>query len=86
VYSIEVTDRAEKQLLALDARTRARVEERIDGLAEWPNATLDVKPLRGRRAGQYRLRVGKYRIIFLVDEGAQLISVREIAPRGSAYR
>ena len=45
----------------------------------------DVKPLHGKYKGFYRLRVGKYRIIFQkISEN--LIIVFEILPRGQAYR
>jgi len=85
VYSIRFTGKSERQFLRLDARTRARLEERIDQLAQWPNTTLDVRPLRGNLAGVYRLRVGQYRVILVVDEERKRISVREIGPRGSIY-
>jgi len=86
VYSIEFTPAAVRQLLRLDAKTRSRIEERIDLLHDWPVQGLDVRPLQGRRRGTYRLRVGQYRAIFLVDEQTGQISVREVGHRSRIYR
>jgi len=85
VYSINLAPKARKQLLRLDRPLRNRLTERMMRLAEWPNTTFDVKPIKGRRAGEYRLRVGQYRVIFVVEEEPRRILVREIGPRGSIY-
>lgn len=44
----------------------------------------DVKKLQGN-TGNYRLRVGSYRIIFAKDDEKFVILVVEILPRGEAY-
>ncbi|MEA3400994.1 MAG: type II toxin-antitoxin system RelE/ParE family toxin [Armatimonadota bacterium] len=86
MYSISFTARARKQLLRLDANTRMRIEEAFERLQEWPAPELDIRPLRGRLRGSLRLRVGTYRVIFIVDHDEETISIAAIAPRGSAYR
>lgn len=48
-----------------------------------PNNNL--RPLRGRRIA-FRLRVGDWRISYVLDRRARVIDVFEIAPRGGAYR
>ena len=85
VYSIDITQKARKQLLRLPEQVRLQIEGRIDRLAEWPVADLDIKPLKGRRAGTYRLRAGDYRVILLADDGAKSISIREVGHRESIY-
>jgi len=85
MYSVRFTRNSRREFLGLDATTRRRLRAQLVRLAEWPTARLDVKRLRGRRAGQYRLRVGKYRVIFVVDEERKRISLREIGHRGAIY-
>ena len=86
MYSIDLAQKARKQLLRLDRPLRDRLTRQMLRLAEWPDTPLDVKPLRGERAGEYRLRVGEYRVVFIVDEEKQRILVREVGPRGRIYR
>jgi mRNA interferase RelE/StbE len=47
--------------------------------------TGDIKRLSGRR-GEYRLRVGGWRILFERDDEARLIRVIDVRPRGDAYK
>jgi len=86
VYSIKLTGRARKQLHQLDAQTEERIAEAIDALAGWPVRNWDIKPLRGRYRGSFRLRVGTYRVIFEADNEERVISVLSVLPRERAYR
>ncbi len=40
----------------------------------------DIKPL-ARHQYQYRLRVGRYRVLFDVETGLQVVSVEEVRKR-----
>jgi len=86
VYSIELTERARKQVLKLDTQVQQRIEAAIDRLAHWPVRGKSVRPPKGELDGLYRMRVGDYRAILAVDEERQIISIREIGHRGSIYR
>lgn len=86
MYSIELTERARKQVLKLDTQVQQRIEAAIDRLAHWPVRGKSVRPLKGELDGLYRMRVGDYRAILAVDEERQIISIREIGHRGSIYR
>ena len=85
MYSIDFAPKARKQFLSLASPIRRRLAERMARLAAWPQTGLDVRPLKGRRAGEYRLRVGQYRAIFVVDEERRRILLRAIGHRGSIY-
>jgi mRNA interferase RelE/StbE len=41
--------------------------------------------MTGEWQGFRRLRIGEYRIIYLVNSEAQLIKVVRVGPRGSVY-
>lgn len=57
-----------------------RIEQAIDGLPRG-----DVKPLAGRQ-GEWRLRVGAWRVIYVLDVEQGQIAVLAIRPRGAAYQ
>ena len=56
--------KAYKQLAKLPEHDQASVLEAITGLETWPDCH-NVKSLKGR--DNFRLRVGRYRVIFTVD-------------------
>jgi mRNA interferase RelE/StbE len=47
-------------------------------------ALVDIKPLKGRN--DWRLRVGDYRVIFIIDNENQVYFVTKIGPRGDVYK
>jgi mRNA interferase RelE/StbE len=42
------------------------------------------KKLKGYR-DQWRIRIGDWRVVFIVDDAAKLVSVTRIAPRREVY-
>ena len=85
-FEIQLTNEADTHYNRLDANMRRRVNEAFDTLMQNPIFRPNIKKLKGKRAGQYRYRVGKYRIIYsVVSQRCQCI-VRGIHPRGRAYR
>ena len=84
--------RAVKFLKKLDAPTQTRIWDRIlslkrsleqDGIILF--SEMDIKQLKGNWDGFYRVRVGKIRIIFKLDELSDRLLIYDIAFRGSAY-
>ena len=86
-WRIEVKPTAEKQYLRLDKKTRARVKDALREVEEEENPFFhrDVRPLAGELKGDYRLRVGKWRVLFTPDTAREIIYVYAILPRGDAY-
>jgi mRNA interferase RelE/StbE len=78
-YNIKYEKACLKYLKKLDRNTQLRIIKSINQL---PSG--DVKKLQGK-AEDYRLRVGKYRIIFNKDEKDLVINIIEIASRGEVY-
>ncbi len=74
---------------ALRGMQRAKAEDifaALDRIAADPfGRNNNIKPLRGVPSG-YRVRVGDWRVSYMLDHEADLIEVFEIAPRGGAYR
>ncbi|MCK4761759.1 MAG: type II toxin-antitoxin system RelE/ParE family toxin [Candidatus Aminicenantes bacterium] len=86
-WQIEIKPNAEKQYLKLDQKTRKRIKESLKQLesAENPFRHNNVKALSGELRGDYRLRVGKWRVLFSPEKKSKLLSVYAILPRGDAY-
>ena len=67
----------------LHGKLQERITATIDGLAHDPRPPGAVK-LAGR--GDYRIRVGDYRIVYAVDDEERLVIVARIAHRRDVYR
>lgn len=76
--AFELRPQAAKSLRRLSRPDRERILTAIQGLPAG-----DVRSLSGR-PGEYRLRVGDWRILFGIGQG-DVIVVYRIAARGSAY-
>lgn len=86
-WKIEVKPAAEKQFQKLDKKTRKRIRAALKDLEvdENPLFHKDVKALTGQLKGDFRLRVGDWRILFTPERGKKIIYVYSILPRGDAY-
>ncbi len=86
IYKVRFSRDAASYFARLDKPTRRRISDAIDQLAINPyDKNHDVKPLAGRD-DEYRLRVGKYRVIYTIDDDIVLIYVVDINPRGDVYK
>jgi mRNA interferase RelE/StbE len=70
---VQWTIRAAKQFAKLPKHDQAAVSKGVDTLEVWPDCR-NVKALTGRE--DYRPRVGRYRVIFVVDTGKLPVVVR----------
>jgi len=71
-----------RQLSTIPESTVRRIKAKIEQYASDPASQAgNVSKLQGRQG--YRLRVGKYRVIF--DEYGSVLDVLTVGPRGSVY-
>lgn len=83
-YRIEVARAAVKALAGFDGRARTRLIAAIDALAAEPHPPGSLKLAGG--AGEWRIRVGDYRIIYEIHDDRLLILVVRVAHRREVYR
>jgi len=83
-YEIRIDQRARKHLAHIDPVIRRRVAKVIDALATEP-VPAGCVPLKAM-PGAMRLRVGDYRIVYLVNHGEHQIDVIDIDHRKDIYR
>ncbi len=86
-WRIEIKPSAEKQYLKLDKKTRQRIKGALLDLEkeEKPLFHPRVRCLTGKLKGDYRMRVGDWRVLFTPVKEKKVLHVYAILPRGDAY-
>ena len=82
-YSLEIKQSAQKELDALDDPLFTRIDVKILALADNPRPA-GCKKLKGYE-DQWRVRVGDWRVLYIVDDAAKLVGVTRIAHRREVY-
>ena len=79
-YRVEVERRALKELARLPWSDQERIEAAIDDLANdsRPHA---CQPVKAADPGTYRVRVGKYRIVYTILDAEQVTTVARVVRR-----
>jgi mRNA interferase RelE/StbE len=83
-YRVALTASAEKELRGLAAKVIARIVPRLEHLALLPRPP-GCKKLKGGDH-EWRIRVGDYRIVYVIDDTARTIDVTRIAHRREVYQ
>jgi mRNA interferase RelE/StbE len=82
-YTVEIKPSARKELEALPNQILARVIAKIEALADNPRPA-GCKKLKGFK-DQWRIRVGDWRVVYIINDTARLVSVTRIAHRREVY-
>ena len=82
-YDLRIKPSAAKELEALQTKDRRRIVSKIQNLADEPRPQ-GCEKLTGQ--DRFRLRQGKLRILFEVDDGQQVVTVVKIAHRRDVDR
>jgi mRNA interferase RelE/StbE len=84
VYSVFYTSAAARQLRHLSREIRQSIEETVEGLIHTPR-TLHTEKLAGY-PNAYRLRAGRYRILYTIEDQVRRVVIYRIAHRREACR
>ena len=86
-YKVEFTDRALKDLKKLDRHTAALilgwVRKNLEGCE---NPRLHGKGLTANRSGEWRYRIGDYRLLATISDNTITILVLNIGHRREIYK
>ncbi|MFH1743411.1 MAG: type II toxin-antitoxin system RelE/ParE family toxin [bacterium] len=82
-YTVELSSRAKRELLKLPRDIRKRVTARLINLEENPRPVGIVK-LKGYE-GQYRLRVGDYRVQYVIQDTSLIVTIVKVSHRSESY-
>ena len=84
MYTLEYSKQAVRALIRMPATTAATIRAKLLELVQYPPAARNVKKLTGQPG--YRLRVGDWRVLYLLDNGSLIVYVAEIGARGGIYK
>ncbi|HTP88412.1 MAG TPA: type II toxin-antitoxin system RelE/ParE family toxin [Bryobacteraceae bacterium] len=82
-YSLAIKASALKELDALDDAVFKRIDRRILALVDDPRAA-GCRKLRGYR-DHWRIRVGDWRVIYIIDDAARHVTITRVAHRRDVY-
>ena len=82
-YSVVLKSSAQKELDALDDPVFRRIDRKILALAEDPRPA-GCKKLKGYK-DQWRIRIGDWRVVYLVDDSTKRVSVTRVGHRREVY-
>jgi mRNA interferase RelE/StbE len=86
-YSVEVTLRFEKEFKKLDGYTKRMMKAWIDrNLSSCTDPRVHGKMLTANRKGQWRYRIGDYRLICSIEDDRLVILALSIGHRSEIYK
>ena len=84
MFTFEFKAKAAKEVDRLPPRIRKRILEKLKFYSFQKNPLKFAEKLRGRRFGEYRFRIGDYRILFDVEN--QKITILKVGHRKDIYK
>lgn len=85
VWAIETTARFDKEFSKLDRLMQKRVLAYLLAVADLADPRSRGKGLSGGRSGQWRYRVGDYRVIVEIEDARLVVLALTIAHRREVY-
>ncbi len=82
-YEIQIRRRVQKALARLPQKEYERVRDAIRALAEDPRPAGCIK-LTGREG--WRIRVGRYRVIYEIEDVVRVATVLDVGHRRDVYQ
>jgi mRNA interferase RelE/StbE len=83
-YQISISKRALKELEDLPVKPKKQITEAIDQLANEPRP-VGCKKLKGEVEYLWRIKIGNYRVIYLIEDKLKVVEVRKIGDRKNIY-
>ena len=88
-YEVLVDERVEKDLEKVPKHVVEKFLKLLDEFEKnpiRPRSGFDVKPMEGYPRNTYRLRIGKYRVLYAVDNENKKVRITSVRHRGDAYK
>jgi len=81
-YKLVLSKKFDREFAKLEKDMKDRTVQKLGALAEKPRIG---KPLKGKLKGLWSLRIGKYRIIYRINEADRIVEVVTIEHREVVY-
>ncbi len=86
-YNVELSDRFKREFRKLDKYTQKIIRAWIDkNLVDCENPRSHGKGLTANRNGQWRYRIGDYRLICVIEEERLIILALSVGYRSEVYK
>ncbi|MBQ8981171.1 MAG: type II toxin-antitoxin system RelE/ParE family toxin [Eubacterium sp.] len=86
-YSVETTERFDREFKKLDRYTQKMIKAWIlKNLVDCDNPRIHGKALTSNRKGQWRYRIGDYRLICIIEDDKLIITALNIGHRRDVYK
>jgi len=87
MFQFEYTKNAARDLRQLDQQAAKRILKKMDFFSKQDDPLKFAKKLKDFSLGEYRFRIGAYRVLFDLDEGGavKVLMVLSIKHRREAY-
>jgi len=86
-YNVELTDRFKREFRKLDKYTQKFIRAWIDkNLVNCENPRAHGKGLTANRSGQWRYRIGDYRLLCVIEDEKLVILALSVGHRSEVYR
>jgi mRNA interferase RelE/StbE len=82
-YEVRIKDSARREMDSLPSSTHRRISKALLSLESAPRPKNCIR-LRGRP--EYRIRVGDYRVLYVVDDRSRSVEVMAVGNRKDVYR
>lgn len=83
-YAIEFRAAARRNLANLPRRIRRLIRREIDALADTPRPAHAID-MWGEWEGFLRVPVGEYRVIYVIDDPAERVTIARVGHRSEVY-
>ncbi len=83
MYSVTLKKSAEKELDSIPQKFQGKIIESLLNLKENPRP-IGTKKLKGTDG--FRIRVGKFRVLYTVDDHNKIVEVFSVGDRKNIYR
>ncbi|MFK7900949.1 MAG: type II toxin-antitoxin system RelE/ParE family toxin [Cyclobacteriaceae bacterium] len=84
VYQLIILKKALKDIIRLPTKVSKKISAAIDELVNNPRPD-GSKKLKGEKEHLWRIRVGDYRIIYLVEDEVKIVEIRKVGHRKDIY-
>jgi mRNA interferase RelE/StbE len=85
MYTITFKKKAGKELRQLPSTVLPKVSASIDDLSEEPRPS-GSKKLKDKEEDMWRIRIGNYRVLYVIEDEIMIVNIRKIGHRKDVYR
>jgi mRNA interferase RelE/StbE len=84
MYTVTFKPSALKELSNINNKDAKKIFQKITELENEPRP-VNCKKLVGSNENLYRIRVGVYRVIYMIDDGIKIVDIRGVGHRKDIY-